>query len=95
MYDTSNKRSARMQIAEIGYITLTMAEYGLFHSSFCFSARVVNIWNSLPDYVVDVDTVDIFKSRLDKFWKDQDVMFDCGADLSRTGNRSEFELESD
>ena len=33
-----------------------------------------NIWNSLPDYVVDVDTVDIFKSRLDKFWKDQDVV---------------------
>ena len=55
----------------------------------------VNIWNSLPDYVVDVDTVDIFKSRLDKFWKDQDVMFDCDADLTGTGNRSEFELESD
>ena len=49
----------------------------------------------LPDYVVDVDTVDIFKSRLDKFWKDQDVMFDCDADLTGTGNRSEFELESD
>ena len=62
---------------------------------FCFSARVVNISNSLPDYVVDVDTVDIFKSRLDKFWKDQDVMFDYNADLTGTGNRSEFELESD
>ena len=62
---------------------------------FCFSARVVNIWNSLPNYVVDVDTVDIFKSRLDKFWKDQDVMFDYNADLTGTGNRSEFELESD
>ena len=55
----------------------------------------MNIWNSLPDYVVDVDTVDIFKSRLDKFWKDQDVMFDCDADLTGPGNRSEFELESD
>jgi len=51
--------------------------------------------NSLPDYVVDVDTVDIFKSRLDKFWKDQDIMFDCDADLTGAGNRSEFELESD
>ena len=35
------------------------------------------------------------KSRLDRFWKDQDVMFDCDADLTGTGNRSEFELESD
>ena len=62
---------------------------------YCFSARVVNTWNSLPDYVVDVDTVDIFKSRLDRYWKDQDVMFDCDADLTGTGNRSEYELESD
>jgi len=33
-----------------------------------FTARVINIWNSLPDYVVDVDSVSNFKSRLDKFW---------------------------
>ena len=52
-----------------------------------------NIWNSLPDYVVDVDTVDIFKSRLDKFWKDQDVMFDCDASSSLCGRtRSEVVL---
>ena len=37
------------------------------HSTTC---RVVNIWNSLPDYIVDVDSVHTFKSRLDKFWLD-------------------------
>ena len=26
--------------------------------------RVVNIWNSLPDYVVHADTVNCFKSRM-------------------------------
>ena len=41
-----------------------------------FSARIVNIWNSLPNFVVDVDTVCLFKTRLDKFWMHQDVMYD-------------------
>ena len=29
---------------------------------YSFSYRIVNIWNSLPDYVVDVDSVDLFKT---------------------------------
>ena len=32
-----------------------------------FTNRVVNIWNSLPEYVVHADTVYCFESRLDKF----------------------------
>ena len=32
-----------------------------------FSARIVNIWNSLPTSVVDARTVNAFKARLDKF----------------------------
>jgi len=38
-----------------------------------FSARTVNIWNSLPNHVVDVNTVNLFKARLDRFWMNQDV----------------------
>jgi len=35
----------------------------------------VNIWNSLPNDVVevDVDTINIFKNRLDKYWTNQEV----------------------
>ena len=54
-----------------------------------FSARIVNIWNSLPNSVVDACTVNAFKARLDKFWKHQSVKFDFTADLTGTGNRSE------
>ena len=39
--------------------------------NFFFTNRVVNIWNSLPDYVVHADTVNCFKSRLSgliKIW---------------------------
>ena len=31
-----------------------------------FSQRIVNIWNSLPYYVVEADSLNTFKNRLDK-----------------------------
>ena len=51
-----------------------------------FSSRIVNIWNSLPDYVVDVD---LFKTRSDNFWRCQDVVYNWTADLAGIGDRSE------
>jgi len=54
-----------------------------------FSARIVNIWNSLPNSVVDACTVNAFKARLDKFWQHQLVKSDFTADLTGTRNRSQ------
>ena len=34
-------------------------------------------------------TIDTFKNRLDKFWRNQDVLFDYKANLTGIGNRSE------
>ena len=34
-----------------------------------FSQRVVNSWNMLPADVVEAETVNSFKNRLDKFWQ--------------------------
>ena len=31
------------------------------------SNRVVNVWNSLPNWVVSANTTNTFKARLDKF----------------------------
>ena len=42
-----------------------------FHHNFrifSFAARVVNAWNSLPDHVVDVNSLKQFETILDKFW---------------------------
>ena len=33
-----------------------------------FSQRVVNSWNGLPLSVVEAESVNAFKNRLDKFW---------------------------
>ena len=35
-----------------------------------------------------------FETRLDKFWRNQDVMFDWTTEITGTGDRSEFKLET-
>ena len=67
-----------------------MAPYDL--RQYCFSARIINIWNSLPNHVVDVNTINLFKTRLDRFWANQDVKYDFTADLTGTGDRSVYEV---
>ena len=59
-----------------------------------YDLRKFSIWNSLPNVVVDVDSVDLFKTRLDKFWTFQDVKYDYTVDLTGTGDRSEFDTEN-
>ena len=55
---------------------------------FFFTNTVVNIWNFLPD-VVHTDTVNCFKSRLDKFWSNQELIYNFRAEICGTGSRSE------
>jgi len=44
----------------------------------------------LPDFVVNVDSINIFENRLDTFWSDQEIIFDYTAELTGIGDRSEF-----
>jgi len=53
-----------------------------------FTNRELNIWNSLPNWVVMSDTVNTFKNRLDRFWHDQPVIYDFKAEIQGIGNRS-------
>jgi len=59
-----------------------------------FTNRTVNIWNNLQNAVVDVDSVDLFTSRLGNFWMFQDVKYDYTVDLTGTGDRSEYDIEN-
>jgi len=34
-----------------------------------FSNRVIQIWNSLPDSVVESNSINSFKNNLDKLWQ--------------------------
>ena len=51
----------------------------------CFTNRIVNMWNSLPDNVILADNVNQFKNRLDKYWKMHDIVFNYRADFAETG----------
>ena len=53
-----------------------------------FGNRIVSIWNSLPDYVVDSNSISIFENRLDHFWCNQACYYDYTADIAGTGSRS-------
>jgi ribonuclease P/MRP protein subunit RPP40 len=33
-----------------------------------FSQRIVNVWNKLPEHVVEADSINSFKNRLDSVW---------------------------
>jgi len=38
-----------------------------------FSSKVINSWNRLPQDVIEATSVNMFKNRLDKHWKDMGV----------------------
>ena len=40
-----------------------------------FYHRVINMWNSLSQYVVDAEKVNDFKIRIDKHWQG-DILFE-------------------
>ena len=44
---------------------------------FGFPNRVVNKWNSLPNWVVSANTTNTFKARLDKFCTEPEVVVKC------------------
>jgi hypothetical protein len=61
-----------------------------------FAIRVVKYWNSLPEKIVTSKTLNTFKNRLDKYWEDQDLVYEDikleGRDVD--SNMSEEEIES-
>jgi len=61
-----------------------VCHYNLRIYSFC--SRVVNVWNSLSNNVVEADTINIFKNRLDKHWLNQEVLFNFNVDLTGSGS---------
>ena len=52
------------------------------------TSRIVNNWNSLPDTVITAPNINIFKNKLDEFWKDQDIKFKYRETLNLAGSRT-------
>jgi len=76
-----------LEVINTNYL-ITCFTTNLRYTKLFFLSHIVNIWNSLPNSVVDVDTVCLFKASLDKFWTNQDVIYDFADDVSGIGDRS-------
>jgi len=48
--------------------------------NYTFTVRIVEIWNSLPESVVQAKTVKQFEIGLDEHWKNQECKYDFTAD---------------
>ena len=55
---------------------------------FLFPIRITEPWNSLPETVVTANSLNSFKTLLDKFWFNQDIVYDFEAPLQITNNRT-------
>ena len=56
--------------------------------------RIVNIWNTLPSYVVSAEIVNCFKTRLDRFWLNQDIIYYFRSEIHGTRSRNEITVKS-
>ena len=79
IYDLTPTRGNNFKLTKI------RAKYDLL--KYFFTNMMVNIWNSLFNYVITAGSVNSFKSRLDKFWKHQELMYNYRSELHRTGNK--------
>ena len=50
--------------------------------------RIVNLWNSLEEQIVNAGTLNSFKNGLDRFWANQDILYEWKAKLTGAGIRS-------
>ena len=57
-----------------------------------FVNRIVRIWNSLPDNIVNAPSVLSFEHQLDKFWSSQELLYNWHSVITGTGNRSSYEV---
>ena len=37
--------------------------------------RIAKYWNKLPDNIANAPSINAFKNRLDKHWKDEDIYY--------------------
>lgn len=69
-YSRESKRGHRFKLEKIGrHPNSNIRSNG-------FSERVINIWNNLPEYVVECRTINSFKTALEKAWKDDPIKYD-------------------
>ena len=50
---------------------------------YSFTPRTAAMWNSIPEEIANAPSINSFKNRLDKLWKDEDILYDYRANISK------------
>ena len=48
-----------------------------------FSLQIANLWNSLPENVVEAPNTDTFKNRFDRHFRERNLLFDVVIDYTK------------
>ena len=59
--------------------------------TYFFKNRVTDQWNNLPNRVVYSSSINLFKERLDKIWRVDNVMYDNEIDLCEKTSHDEHD----
>lgn len=60
-----------------------------------FTFRTTQTWNNLPENVINAKTKKLFESRLDRYWKNQDNMYNYEANLTTGTEIQSYEEDED
>ena len=44
-----------------------------------FTVRTAETWNTLPEEIIDAPSTDTFKARIDKWWRNEPILYDYKA----------------
>ena len=66
--DHSTRRGNSFKLYVVGNYTSDIRKY-------CFVNRIIKHWNSLPNHVVEAPSLNAFKNRLDKEWKNHPLKY--------------------
>ena len=55
---------------------ITKVYYNKVQFKHFFTNRVANHWNSLPSHIVEADSLNIFKNKIDEYFKDKKFSID-------------------
>jgi len=91
-YDTNmvpNLKTTGIQATQGNDLRIFNTRFKYDLCKFYFTNRVVDAWNSLPNWIVMANSTNTFKRTLNTYWQGQEIIYDFHAQLQGTGSCSE------
>ena len=60
---------------------------------YSFTPRTAAMWNSIPEEIANAPSTNSLKNRLNKLWKDEDILYDFRAKISKKYQKAPQEEE--